>query len=200
MSQGSTNKNYPAGIDTFITWEDDIDNIIATSDNDSYSQIIAIQTELGTDPAGSMTDVKTRLAVSIEDNGTLKATTVDSSQLVTDSVNETHIDLGNGANQVDHNTFGFQKATVTVTATDGTYSFDFTDEGLTDYSSAAYQVLLTPVGTNATNCWAVVSGAKATTGFTIALMTGGTNGSAPYNADAGAGGNVDVDVLTLHQV
>ena len=75
-------------------------------------------------------------------------------------------------------------------------SFDFTDEGLTDYSSTSYRVFLTTTGVNATKCWAV-SGLKATTGFTITLMTAGTNGSAPYNASSGGGGNVDVEVVTI---
>lgn len=34
--------------------------------------IIAIETELGTDPAGSLTDLKTRLAVALDDDGTIK--------------------------------------------------------------------------------------------------------------------------------
>lgn len=72
MSSGSTSKNYPGGIDTFATWEDDIDNIIAKIVNDVQDQLIAVQTELGTDPAGSLTDVKTRLAVMLNNDGTLK--------------------------------------------------------------------------------------------------------------------------------
>ena len=86
--------------------------------------------------------------------------------------------------------------TITVSAATGQYSFDFTDEGLTDYSSTSYRVFLTTTGVNATKCWAV-SGLKATTGFTITLMTAGTNGSAPYNASSGGGGNVDVEVVTI---
>ena len=72
MAIGSTVKQYPTAIDQFATWQDDIDTIVATIVNDVQDQIIAIETELGTDPAGSLTDVKTRLAVSINDNGTLK--------------------------------------------------------------------------------------------------------------------------------
>ena len=56
----------------------DGDNIyhIATANwaNQIRKAVIAIQTELGTDPAGSLTDVKTRLAVSLNDDGTLKST------------------------------------------------------------------------------------------------------------------------------
>ena len=48
---------------------------IATANwaNQIRRAVIAIETELGTDPAGSLTDVKTRLAVSINDDGTLKS-------------------------------------------------------------------------------------------------------------------------------
>lgn len=187
MSTGSTLKQYPTGIDTFSTWEDDVDTIQAHIVNDVQDQIRAIETELGTDPAGSVTDVKTRLAVCINGNGTLK-------------VDNTTIGL-NGSNELYAKGLfsGIQKKTITVTTLAGTFAFDFTDQGLTDPADTAYQVCLTPVGTNATKCWAVLSGAKATTGFTIALMTAGTNGSAPYNASTGDGGlNVDVDVLVIH--
>jgi len=54
--------------------------------NQILQELKATQTELGTDPAGSMTDVKTRLAVSLEDNGTLKANTVGASQITDGSV------------------------------------------------------------------------------------------------------------------
>jgi len=201
MAQGSTNKQYPTAIDTFTTWEDDIDNILALTVNDIADQLVAVQTELGTDPAGTLTNLKSRLAVSINNDGTLKTDTVDTDQLAADSVNETHIDLGNGANQVDHNTLGFQKKTVTVSAVNGEYAFDFTDEGLADYGSTAYQVFLCPADTNPNNVWAVVKDStKATTGFTIKLRQPGLNGAADYNADAGAGGNVAVDIITIHQV
>ena len=43
--------------------------------------IIAIETELGTDPAGSLTDVKTRLAVALNDDGTLKIAAVTTSHV-----------------------------------------------------------------------------------------------------------------------
>jgi hypothetical protein len=187
MSSGTTVKQYPGLVDTFATWENDVDTIAAVIVNDIQDQVRAIETELGTDPAGSMTDVKTRLAVCINSNGTLK-------------VDNTSIGL-NGSNQLYSKGLfsGIQKKTITVVTLAGTFAFDFTDQGLVDPTDAVYQVCLTTVGTNATKCWAVLSGAKATTGFTIALMTAGTNGSVPYNASTGDGGlNVDVDVLIIH--
>ena len=86
----------------------------------------------------------------------------------------------------------FQNKSVSVTSSDGTYAFDFTDEGLNDYPSTDYQVSLTTTGADATNCWPVVSGSKATTGFTIALME---SKSTAY--DASAEGSVGVDVITF---
>lgn len=249
MSQGSNNFQYPTAVDQFITWEDDIDNILASSVNNAYARIIATQTELGTDPAGSMTDVKTRLAVSLENDGTLKANTVDTDQIVADAVDktkiaadvagngivqaaggeldvnvddstieidtdvvqvkddgivkakiaddqvdETHLDLGNGANQVDHETFGFQKTSGTVVATNGELAVTLP----TAYGDADYSVFLCPTSGAPENVWAVVkTGTKVAAGFTIQLRQPGTNGAAPYNADAGAGGNVVVDIITL---
>ena len=67
-----TIKVYPTGIDSFTTWVDDVDVIVAAAVNDVEDQIVVIETELGTNPKGSMTDLKTRLAVSINDDGTLK--------------------------------------------------------------------------------------------------------------------------------
>ena len=187
MSVGSTVKQYPTGIDQFITWQDDVDTIIASAVNDLHDQVIAIETELGTNPAGSETDVKTRLAASLNNDGTVKD----------DVIKDAAIDLGTAANQVNHSTFGFQKKTVTVTDASGEYSFDFTDEGLSDYGSISYQIFLCPTGTNI-DVWAVVSGSKTTTGFTIKLLQPGTNGSSAY--DPTSQGNVDVDVITLHSV
>jgi len=172
MSTGSTVKNYPGGLDTFITYQNDIDVIPVASANDAYSQILAIETELGTDPAGSMTDVKSRLAVSLNNDGTIK----------------------DGAVQIGQIT-KMQKKTITVSASNGTFAFDFTDQGLVDYVDADYQVFLTTNGTNGANCWAAVSGSKATTGFTIALLTADATGRIQYDASSA---NVTVDVLTIH--
>lgn len=47
--------------------------IAANHYNQVKDALIKIETELGTDPAGSLTDVKTRLAVVLENNGTMKS-------------------------------------------------------------------------------------------------------------------------------
>jgi len=81
---------YPAVLDTDSSVE--LSTTVARADvsNDLAEAIVNVQTELGTDPAGSMTDAKTRLAVSLEDDGTLKA----------DIVGDAEVDWGIGANQI----------------------------------------------------------------------------------------------------
>ena len=69
---------YPAALDTNSSLEVDspaAGKTKARADvpNDLAAACVAIETEMGTDPAGSMTDVKTRLAVSLNDDGTLKS-------------------------------------------------------------------------------------------------------------------------------
>lgn len=76
MSIGSTNKQYPIGIDTFTIWQDDIDTVIASNVNDVQTQIIAIESTLGINPQGSALTLKDRLATSINDDGTLKQTAI----------------------------------------------------------------------------------------------------------------------------
>lgn len=63
---------YPASIDEFTPKTDDVDDVMAADVNELQTAIEAIETELGTDPAGSCTDVTTRLAHSINDAGMLE--------------------------------------------------------------------------------------------------------------------------------
>jgi len=68
---------YPAAIDTSDT-EVNSPNAGKTKNraepiNDLYAAVKALETELGTDPAGSLTDVKTRLAVALANDGTLNS-------------------------------------------------------------------------------------------------------------------------------
>src|SRR3990167_2832811 len=65
--------SYPAALKTFSVNTDDVTLVNAAYADQRDDEIEAIQTELGTDPAGSMTDLKTRLAVVLNDNGTLKS-------------------------------------------------------------------------------------------------------------------------------
>lgn len=66
---------YPASLDSFTTNTDSVDDVLAADMNAVQAGIVAIETELGTDPAGSLTDVKTRLAVSLSAAGLLNFAT-----------------------------------------------------------------------------------------------------------------------------
>ena len=63
--------NYPGAIDTFSAQSDGVDDVLAADMNDVQDPVNAIETELGTDPAGTATDVKTRLARSLDGAGNL---------------------------------------------------------------------------------------------------------------------------------
>lgn len=67
--------SYPAAVKSFVQQIDGIDWVLAADINAAYDEIEAIETELGTDVAGSMTDLKTRLAVSIGADGKLDIST-----------------------------------------------------------------------------------------------------------------------------
>lgn len=63
---------YPASLDSFTTKTDDVTEVMAAHVNDLQTAIVAIETELGTDPAGTKTDLKTRLLQSLSTEGNLK--------------------------------------------------------------------------------------------------------------------------------
>jgi hypothetical protein len=66
---------YPAALDSFTTKVDGAGNtILAAHVNAVQTSIVNTETELGTDPAGTATDVKTRLAVSLADDGDWRLT------------------------------------------------------------------------------------------------------------------------------
>lgn len=67
--------NYPGGLDSFTANTDDVDWVLGADINELQVAAVAVQTELGTDPAGDQTDVKTRLANSLSDSGYLKLKT-----------------------------------------------------------------------------------------------------------------------------
>ena len=72
------NTGYPGALDSVTTLVDGAagDQILARHPNGLGAAVVALETELGTDPAGTMTDVKTRLAVALNDDGTVKSTVV----------------------------------------------------------------------------------------------------------------------------
>ncbi len=65
---------YPASIYNPGTLTDNVDYPLAADINVPNAELVLIETELGTDPAGTMTDVKTRLAVSLANDGDLRLT------------------------------------------------------------------------------------------------------------------------------
>jgi len=73
--------SYPSAIKTFTTLVDGVDDVLASHQNDPNAEITAIETELGTNPRGTATDVKTRLAQSLNDDGTLKDSVVTLSKI-----------------------------------------------------------------------------------------------------------------------
>lgn len=65
---------FPAALYVPTIVVDNVDDVLAIHHNVPDDEILAIETELGTDPAGSLTDVKTRLAVSLAADGDLTLT------------------------------------------------------------------------------------------------------------------------------
>ena len=63
---------YPGTLDSFTTKEDAVDLYMAAHMNAAQAAIVAVEGELGTDPAGSAADLKTRLAIRIADDGKIK--------------------------------------------------------------------------------------------------------------------------------
>lgn len=53
--------SYPSAIKTFTQLVDGVDDVLALHPNERGDEITAIETELGTNPRGTATDVKTRL-------------------------------------------------------------------------------------------------------------------------------------------
>lgn len=70
---------YPAAIKTFSAVVNGVTKLVQALFNSPYEEITATQTELGTDVAGSAADLKTRLAVSMNADGTLLGAWVDKS-------------------------------------------------------------------------------------------------------------------------
>ena len=99
--------SYPAAVKTFSTIVNGVTKLVAALFNSPNDEITAIETELGTDPAGSVADVKTRLAVSLNDNGTIKTDAVITTMLKT-ATGEVSVSAGVGANlSLPGGTYGF---------------------------------------------------------------------------------------------
>lgn len=70
--------SYPSSIDTRTALTDGAagDQIVANHPNGLGAAVLAIETELGTDPAGSVADVSTRLGVALNNDGTVRSSVV----------------------------------------------------------------------------------------------------------------------------
>src|SRR5512139_45282 len=64
--------SYPSSLDNFTAKTDNVDDVMAQDVNELQTAIEAVETELGTDPAGTVTDVKTRLSTVISSGGYLQ--------------------------------------------------------------------------------------------------------------------------------
>ena len=67
----------PASIVAFTTKTNKVDIVDASHINRLQEEVVAEQTELGKDPAGSVVNLKTRLAVSLADSGAMAQGTSD---------------------------------------------------------------------------------------------------------------------------
>jgi hypothetical protein len=63
---------YPGAVTTFTAKTDNVDDVMAVDINELQTDVTAVETTLGTDPQGTETDVKSRLAHSINDAGFLE--------------------------------------------------------------------------------------------------------------------------------
>ena len=63
---------YPSGVKTFTTKTNKVDLVDADHVNDLQLEVTAIETELGTDVAGSAATLKARLAIGMADSGAVK--------------------------------------------------------------------------------------------------------------------------------
>lgn len=86
---------YPSTYDSFSTKEDNVSDVRASDINNVQDSVVAIQTSLGLNVAGrnqpSGWTLADRLAVFINDNGTLKSTVLTSSDIPSGSISNTKI-------------------------------------------------------------------------------------------------------------
>jgi hypothetical protein len=57
---------YPHDRDSFRSFVDDVDDLVAQDINDLFDALVAIETELGVDPSGDMGTISSRLEVNID--------------------------------------------------------------------------------------------------------------------------------------
>lgn len=77
MAESQETSDYPGSLDTWNTVTDKEDLVEQSDINKIKAALLAIQTELGADVAGSVTNLVTRLAVSLANSGALAQGTSD---------------------------------------------------------------------------------------------------------------------------
>lgn len=77
--------DYPAAVTSFTTKVDHVDDVQAADVNNLQNEVVAIETELGTDPAGPATDVKTRLARTLLEAASTNVETLSANKTLTDA-------------------------------------------------------------------------------------------------------------------
>jgi hypothetical protein len=96
---------YPGTLDGFTGKTDSVDDVLAADINELQSAISAIETELGVDPAGGVTDVATRLSRSLDAAGMLNFLSPEDLTIVSGAVtvgrNYSTLDTEGGAGTDD---------------------------------------------------------------------------------------------------
>jgi hypothetical protein len=99
---------YPGSLDNFTPKVDSVDDVMAADVNELQTAIEAIETELGIDPAGSATDLVTRLALAMNSAGYVKlgpgSTLTISSGVITVTGNYHKVDTQSSAASDDLDT------------------------------------------------------------------------------------------------
>jgi len=108
--------SYPAAVKTFSAIVNGVTKLVAALFNSPYDEITAVETELGTDPAGSVADVKTRLAVALNDDGTLKTVAINKGGTGVTLVQRGRASLANGGTVTFPTSFGDTNYTLLITA------------------------------------------------------------------------------------
>lgn len=208
---------YPSGIDVFSTKVDGVDDTLAAHMNAVQSAIVAVETELGTGLKGSVADLAARLAVSHNNDGTLKSAQVLAgigaaslilSMLSTDSVDSSKVvNASLTGSDIAATTITGSNIAATTIATGNIQNGAITGvKGSTALATKGYSVhvpTIPTIGAIVVPFFAPVAGvlAGATFGSETALAINAANyiTFAIRNWASGAGTNAMLDVVAANQ-